>query len=91
MKAIKLKMKQGSSTSNSLLEIDSIYLKDCTNPGYFKKEVLHNHLEENPGSIQVDISPYPNLIPALSSNNEKYVRSNPNSTTDDNLMNLPKE
>lgn len=91
MKAIKIKMKYGCFQSNSLLEIDEIYLTGCNNEGYFKKEILHDYLKDNPGSIQVNISPYPDVEPAISSNNEKYVRSKGNSTIRDNLLALPRE
>nr|WP_296463230.1 DUF3892 domain-containing protein [uncultured Acetatifactor sp.] len=36
------------------------------------------------------MNPYPNLYPALSSNGEKYVRSEPNDTPNDNLLKLPR-
>ena len=49
----------------------------CNNPGFFKKADLHDYLKKNPGSIKVYISPYPDLIPAVSSTGEKYVRSEP--------------
>lgn len=91
MKAIKIKMKPGSLRSNSLLEIDEIYLTGCTNEGYFKKSVLHDYLKEKPGTIQVNIYPYPDLKPALSVNNEKYVKSESNNTSLDNLLSLPRE
>lgn len=91
MRATKIKMKPGCYNSNILLEIDQIYITGCNNPGYFKKENLYDHLKKEPNTIQVDICPYPNLIPALSSNNEKYVRSCPNDTPNDNLLKLPRE
>lgn len=91
MKAIKIKMKQGSFNSNNLLEIDQIYLTGCNNEGYFKKHILYDYLKENPGTIQVNVYPYPNLEPVLSTNNEKYVRSESNYTTRDNLLSLPRE
>lgn len=91
MKAIKLKMKSGCRYSNNILEIDSIYITGCSDEGYFSKEVLHEHLVKNPGSIQVNIYPYPNLIPATSNYGEKYIKSSPNNTTADNLLNLPRE
>ncbi len=91
MKATKIKMKHGCGTSSSLLEIDSIYLTGCKDEGFYKKENLYDYLQKNPGTIQVNIYPYPNLIPALSSNNEKYVKSSPNSTSTDNLLALPRE
>ncbi|NCB26702.1 MAG: DUF3892 domain-containing protein [Bacteroidia bacterium] len=91
MYATKLKMKPGCYTSQSLLEIDEIYIEGCDNPGFFPKGVLHDYLKEHTGSIQVKIWPYPNVIPATSSRNEKYVRSTPNDYTHDNLLDLPRE
>ena len=91
MYATKIEMKPGCYSSSDLLEIDSIYIEDCENPGFFKKAVLHNFLKENPGTIQVNIWPYPNVIPATSSAGEKYVRSSPNDYTHDNLIDLPRE
>lgn len=90
MKATKLKMKPGCANSTKTTEIDQIYIDDCTNPGYYKKSVIYDHLKAYPNSIYVAISPYPNLIPALSSTNEKYVRSEPNDTPWDNLLKLPR-
>lgn len=55
MRATKIKMKSSCGKSDNLLEIDSVYVTGCTNPGYYKKEVLHDHLKKNPGTIQVDI------------------------------------
>ena len=91
MYATKIKMKLGCYSSGSLLEIDSIYIEGCNNPGFFKKAVLHDFLKENPGTIQVKIWPYPNMIPATSSVGEEYVRSSPNYYTHDNLLDLPRE
>lgn len=91
MYATKIKMKQGCYRSNNLLEIDSIYIEGCNNPGFFKKHALYDFLKENPGTIQVKIWPYPNVIPAISSNGEKYVRSTPNDYAHDNLLDLPRE
>ena len=34
--------------------------------------------------------PYPKLIAAVSINQEKYVRSSPNDSKHDNLLNLPR-
>lgn len=91
MYAKKIKMQQGCNRSQNLLEIDSIYLEGCNNPGFFKKEVLHDYLIKHPNSMQVAIFPYPNIIPAISSLNEKYVKSTPNQTQHDNLLSLPRE
>lgn len=90
MKATKIKIKSGCANSWKTTEIDQIYIEGCTNPGFFKKADLYDYLKENPNSIYVDIAPYPNLIPASSSNYEKYVRSEPNDTPSDNLLKLPR-
>ena len=91
MKAIKIKMKYGCRYSDNLTEIDEIYISGCSNPGYFKKEVLHDFVKKNPGSIQVNIWPYPDVIDAISVRGEKYVRSSPNAYGHDNLLSLPRE
>jgi len=90
MRATKIKMQLGCNNSSSLLEIDEIYIEGCNNPGFFKKEVLHDHLKKNPGTIKVNIWPYPDVIPAISSSGEKYVRSSPNDFQRDNLLSLPR-
>ena len=90
MKATRIKMKQGCANSSKTEEIAEIYVDGCNNPGFFEKSVLHDYLKTNPNSIQVNIPPYPNLIPAVSSRGEKYVRSEPNDTPHDNLLKLPR-
>ncbi|APC39644.1 DUF3892 domain-containing protein [Clostridium estertheticum] len=93
MKATKIKMKSGCGTSNNLLEIDSIYLMECEQDGFYKKDKVYDYLVKSNKGIQVDIHPYPNLIPMTSPspNYEKYVKSSPNSTSIDNLLSLPRE
>lgn len=91
MRATKIKMYSNRAYSNSLLEIDEIYITGWEKPGYYKKEYVYNYLRVSPNSIQVNVYPYPNLIPKKSINNEKYVASSPNSTTRDNLLSLPRE
>ena len=90
--AKRIKMKQGCRYSQNLLEIDMIYLEgEVDFPGYYKKEIIHDFLKENPGTIAVWRNPYPSIIPARSSRGEKYVRSSPNGFTRDNLLDLPRE
>ena len=91
MYATKIKMQRGCYYSQSLLEIDEIFIEGCDNPGYFKKADIHEHLKKHPGSIQVKIHPYPEVVPAISINGERYVRSSPNSNERDNLLSLPRE
>ena len=88
MKATKIKMKSGCKESNNLCEIDSIYLKEAGM--FYKKEAIYDHLLKCPKSICVNIYPYPLLQPVVSVQGEKYVRSTPDSTQKDNLLNLPR-
>ena len=73
----------------SVFTREQIVEKD--NPGFFKKANLYDFLKENPGTIQVKIFPFPDVVPALSKYDEKYVRSTPNDYTHDNLLDLPRE
>lgn len=88
--AKRIRMKAGCSNSNNLQEIADIYVDGCDKPGFFPKETLHDHLKSHPGTIKVNIAPFPDVIPAVSSNGEKFVRSSPNQSTRDNLLNLPR-
>lgn len=98
MKVTKIRMKPGCGSSSNLLEIDALYLtgfeKNSSNkPGFYKKEGVYDYLVDNPGTIQVDVSPYPNVIPATgpTPDREKYVKSSPNNTLKDNLLSLERE
>ena len=90
MKATQIKMRPGYGYSQNTKEIDEIYLVGTSECGFYKKEAVHNHLKEHPGTIQVNIFPYPDLLPATSIYGEKYVRSEPNDTPRDNLLKLPR-
>ena len=61
----------------------------CSNSNNVQ-EIEEIYLKKNPKSIKVYISPYPDVVPALSSRGEKYVRSEPNDTVRDNLLKLPR-
>lgn len=91
MQATKIKMKKYCENSNSVEEIDQIFLIDCKTPGYYKKSAIYDYLMTNPGTITVGRYPFPKLIPALSAYGEKYVKSTSNNTERDNLLNLPRE
>jgi hypothetical protein len=86
--AIKIKICTGCYGSNRCVDIDSIYLES---KGYYKKSALYDHLKENPNTIRVKLGAQPYLLPALSSQGEKYVRSEPNDTLNDNLLKLTRE
>lgn len=89
MKAMKIKMKRSCEYSRNVRDIDFIYLDSIH--AYWTKAQVHDYLKENPKSIQVNIFPYPSLSPVVSSTGEKYVRSEANDTTMDNLLRLPRE
>ena len=88
--ATKIKMCSGCEDSNKCIEIDSIYLTGSDTNQLYKKATLYDHLKKHPDSIKVKDSFGPYLIPSLSSKDEKYVRSEPNDTTEDNLLKLPR-
>lgn len=91
MLATKLKTKPLCARSYALAENDEIFITGWPLHGYYKKGYLHDYIKLSPGSIKVNIWPYPALIPAVSGNGEKYVRSRPDATRRDNLLNLPRE
>ena len=91
MYATKIKMKPDCFKSKNLLEIDEIYIIGANPEGYYSKAGVYKRVKENPGSIKVYIFPFPELIPAKSKHGEKYVRSEPNDSTHDNLLKLPRE
>lgn len=90
IKATKIKMHSGKEQSNSLTEIESIYLTGVNKDGFYKKENVHDFIVKNPKNpIYVNIEPNPKLIAAII-NGRKYVRSEPNETPEDNLLKLPR-
>lgn len=88
--ATKIRMKRGCYNSDNLLEIDEIFING-SDDGWYKKATVHNHVTKYPKSITVKTSSGPYVIPAISQNGEKYVKSTPNDTTSDNLLSLPRE
>jgi len=84
-------MRMGCFNSDNLLEIDQLYLESATDIGWYKKEAIHNWLKNNPGEITSKSSCGPKLIPCVSKYGEKYVKSEPNNSTKDNLLELPRK
>ena len=72
----------------NLTEIDQVFIPEF---GYIQKATAYDYLKSNPNTISVGLSPYPYVVPALSKNYEKYVRSASNDSTNDNLLKLPRE
>ncbi len=90
MRATMIHMNEGRESSDNIIDIKSIYIIGCSNPGWFRKEILYDYLKDYPQSIQVDRKPFPYLVPVLSGNGEKYVRSEPDEYKRDNLLALPR-
>ena len=74
MKAIKIKMKRNCGNSGNVQDIDSIYIDQTST--YWKKSEVYDYLQKFPKTITVNIPPYSYLIPAMSIQKEKYVKSN---------------
>lgn len=94
--ATKIRMKSSygnasvyNSLENQLLEINEIYLTGVSREDWYKKEKVHDFVNRGI-EVSVDIYPYPKLIAAVSKNNEKFVRTSPNDSTQDNLLSLPR-
>jgi len=90
MYATKIRMCAGCNNSNRCQDIDSIYIAGANEERFYLKSAVYDAVKESPGCIKVNIYPNPNLIPAVSSKSEKYVRSEPNDTPNDNLLKLPR-
>ncbi len=86
--ADKISMKYGCEYSNKQIEIRKVHI---LNLGWFNKEDIYDYIKYSNGTVKVNISPYPSLIPVLSAQGEKYVRSVSDETIKDNLMSLPRE
>lgn len=87
----KIKMISGCDNSFKQEEIDQLHLIGNTiNPGWLKKEDVHDFIKNKNGIVKVGTYPYPELIPAISPKGEKYVKSVADNTQRDNLMYLPR-
>lgn len=89
--AKKIKMNYGYANSYNCVDINSVYIVGDGFYGYQTKGYIYDYLKAHPNSIRVDRGVEPYVVPALSSKNEKYVRSEPNDTASDNLLALPRE
>ena len=91
MYATKIKMKPECGTSNNLLEIDEIYIEGAVEVRYYKKEAVHDAIKKGK-VIKVKLGNNPNLLADVHpTSKEKYVRSEPNDTQNDNLLKLPRK
>lgn len=85
--ASKIRMQSNCFNSTKLLEIKDIYVDGL---GWVAKEVLYDYIKYYDYVIKVGNIYGPNLEPALSIYDKKYVKSVPNNSTVDNLFSLPK-
>lgn len=89
IKATKVKLKSDYGQKGPTNVIDEIYLENAQLGAFYKKAIVHDYLKLCPGAIQVNIPPYPSLIPVTSMYGEKCVRSTPDKVIGDNLLDLP--
>jgi hypothetical protein len=91
-KAIAIRLNWGCISPKSCNENSEIKIRDDLWGTEWKtKAFVHDKVKAFPGSIKVNIAPYPDLVPATSIKGEKYVRSEANDTEHDNLLKLPRE
>ncbi len=92
LKAIAIRLNWGCTSPKSCNDISEIRIRDTWGTEDWKaKGVVHDIVKASPGAVQVNIAPYPDLVPATSMYGEKYVRSEPNDTEHDNLLKLPRK
>ena len=89
--ATAIKMCTGCEHSDDVEKIDKIYLVNSNEGNWYTKEVIHDHLVKNPETIAVGTKSGPKVVPRTSVNGNKYVKSAPNHTTKDNLLELPRK
>lgn len=91
MKATKIRMNNGKDNSNECIDIKDIYIIDCNIPGWYPKAGVYNAIKNNGETVVVNRNPFPKLVPCLSENGEKFVKSEPDEFKRDNLLSLPRE
>lgn len=89
MEARKIKRKQSCRYSRDVHDINFIYIDGFRT--YWKKVQVCDNFRFHPKLIQVNIVPYPSLIPIISVAGEKYVCLEVDNTTADNLLKLSEE
>ncbi|MCC8149581.1 DUF3892 domain-containing protein [Akkermansia sp.] len=87
--ATKIHFQYGCPAHPSEQDIQSIYLSGEELEGFYLKEQVYDMILQGE-IIRVNIYPYPILEEMTSSKGEKYVRSMPNESRHDNLLNLPR-
>lgn len=87
--AKKIHFKYGCPAHPGEQDIQSIYLSGEGLEGFYPKEQVYVMLVRGE-MIRVNIYPYPLLEEMASYKGERYVRSEPNESAYDNLLNLPR-
>lgn len=90
MKAIAIKTRAGGEECLSVQDIDSIYIQRGVSGCWYTMESLYEYLMLNPGTIQVDSCPFPDLLPASNGQGAKYVRSQSFDAPHDVILQLPR-
>lgn len=90
MYATKIKMMSGCNESKNTIDIDQIFIEGGCFDRFVQKSELHDYVKGNPGTIHVSVTPYPELVPAISWCGQKYIRTETTNTPNDILLRLPK-
>ena len=86
----KIRMKYGCASSSKLTEIEQLYISGKHFEGWYTTQEIYDYLLDSPGTIFVNIEPYPELLPAVNASGEKYVKSDQNRSRPDQLLSLPR-
>ena len=87
----KIKMKPGCLYSNSLSDIQEIFLTGCLDERFYFSGTICGIVKTNPGSVQVDIESFPDVMAVLDANGREYICSQPDDSGVDFLLRLPRE
>lgn len=88
---VKIEMNDGCDYSLDCQDIKNLLI-DLDGTGFkkYSKDYVYDYITKYPKSIAVNVDPYPILIPLVSKNGEKFVKSSPTNYSADNLLKLPR-
>lgn len=87
MQVNKIKMKKGRLCSYNPLDIQGVYIDDI----YYCVEEVYDYIANTDEKIYIKGKKDVYLVNVLALNGSKYLRTTPNESFIDNLLNLPRE
>lgn len=87
MQVNKIKMKKGRLCSYNPLDIQGVYIDDI----YYCVEEVYDYIASTGDKIYIKGKKDVYLVNVLALNGSKYLRTTPNESFIDNLLNLPRE